>query len=56
MTSRNESSTKWNRLFTNVELVVAVRKLIMQGDKPCDIKIAKGISHTVYPELTLKTK
>ena len=46
-------TTKWNRMTVNKPLRDAIRfvreTMYLEGVKPCN-NIAKGISHTIYPD------
>ena len=51
-------TTKWNRMTVNKPLRDAIRfvreTMYLEGVKPCN-NIAKGISHTIYPDGCVKS-
>lgn len=49
MTNRNESSTRFDRVFINSDLADDAIEVWLNADKAKEPKVAPNISHTVYP-------
>jgi hypothetical protein len=51
---REFSSTKWNRVYINEPLIALVREAWLNAITKPEVKIAKQIQKTCYPDGTTK--
>jgi hypothetical protein len=47
---KEKSSTKWGRTFIDSELYEKYKQAWLEADPKPSIRVARGISHTIYPQ------
>jgi len=52
--NRDYSSTKWDRVYINHTLIALVREAWLNATATTEVKIAKHIAKTAYPDGTTR--